>query len=436
MLDAIVRFYEKTGNINRSTYIWNALNAGMSAAQCPVILMVMTRVNGVHDAGIFSIAFAVACLMLYVAQYGLRRYQSSDIKEKFTFREYHGMRFITCIAMIIACIVYCFYCMAFKDYDWEKFSIVFMVCMLKCIQGYADVIHGHLQQKGRLDVAAKASATRYFMEIVAYIVALIITGNLFISTVVCLMVSLVVLLLTSVNVARKYCDTLRPSIGFTKFKMMFIEGFPLFISLFLNTYICNAPKYAIDTFLTEELQAFYNIIFMPAMTVQLIAHFIFNPVITTYAKLWLSEEKEQLQKLIRMIKKQCYLVTAIAALGIIVALTIGIPVLSFIFGVDLGHLKWELTVIMIGGGMLAFATYFSTIITVIRLQNTLFVSYGIVALIAKLLAGYCVVNYSLMGAAWLYAGLMFILALMLFGVTLWGIGRQRKKLNTISQNKI
>ena len=29
-------------------------------------------------------------------------------------------------------------------------------------------------------------------------------------------------------------------------------------------YLSNAPKYAIDAYLTEEIQAMYNIIFMPA----------------------------------------------------------------------------------------------------------------------------------------------------------------------------
>ena len=102
MLLFIRNALEKTNNINRSTYLWNAINAGLSAALCPVILMVMSRTNGVYDAGVFSIAFAVGALMVFVGQYGLRRFQSSDIHEKYTFREYHGMRFITCGAMLIA----------------------------------------------------------------------------------------------------------------------------------------------------------------------------------------------------------------------------------------------------------------------------------------------------------------------------------------------
>ncbi len=216
MLSLIAKALKKTNNIKRSSYIWNSINAMMSAAQCPVILMVMTRTNGIYDAGIFSIAFAVASLMLHVGQYGLRRFQSSDINEKYTFGEYHGVRIITGIAMLLASGAYCVYGLIFRDYSASKFTVIFLVCGLKCIQGYADVYHGRLQQVGRLDIATKASSARYIIEMAVYIGVLIFTHDLLISTIVCLAVSAVTFLLTTVNVSREFC-ALTPS--FEKMKM-------------------------------------------------------------------------------------------------------------------------------------------------------------------------------------------------------------------------
>ena len=77
----IVELLEKTNNIKRSAYVWNAINAMFSAFQCPVVLMFITRISGMHDAGVFSIAFAVSNLLLYIGLYGLRRFQASDIDE-------------------------------------------------------------------------------------------------------------------------------------------------------------------------------------------------------------------------------------------------------------------------------------------------------------------------------------------------------------------
>lgn len=421
MLRVIRNILGKTNNISRSAYVWNSINAIMSACQCPVILMVITRTNGVYDAGVFSIAFAVASLMLYVGQYGIRRFQASDIEEKYSFSEYHGMRIVTCIIMALACVAYCFYGLIFSSYSYEKFMIVLLVCMLKCIQGYADVIHGRMQQKGRLDVATKASATRYALEVITYIVMLILTHDLLAATVACIMVSLAVLMLTSVNAARDYCS-FRPSFENSKMKQLMIEGFPLFVSLFLNMYISNAPKYAIDACLTEEIQAIYNLIFMPAFMVGLLANFIFNPILTSYAKVWIEKKYDKFNKLII---KQCIIVAGLTAAGLAVAFTIGIPLLSIIFGVDLSAYKYELCVVMAGGGMLAYSTFFSTIITIMRMQRSLLVCYAVVALAAKLLSTVLVTSYGIMGAAVMYAVLMTVLTLMLLIIMICKIRKEK-----------
>ena len=426
MLAGIRKQLNKTNNIDRSAYIWNAVNAGLSAALCPVILMVVTRTNGLEDAGVFSIAFAVAALMLYVGQYGLRRFQSSDIREKYSFREYHGMRFFTCAVMLLACAVYCIYGVVFKGYTAEKFTVVYLICFLKVIQAYADVIHGRMQQKGRLDVAAKASAVRFFAELVSCCVALMITKDLVTASVVCVVVSLIVLVLTTMNAGVDYCDTFRPSISGYRFKRLLIDGFPIFVSLFLNIYIGNAPKYAIDRYLTDEDQAYFNYIFMPALVIQLVAYFIFNPILTTYAKLWLSEKKEDLRKLKRLIRRQCLLLAGLTCLAVAIALTVGIPILSVLFGVDLGDYKTELCILMIGGGAMAYGVFFSTVITIIRKQNYLLICYGVAFAAAMALSGVFVRHYYIMGATVLYTVLMTVLAVLLAAITFFGVKKGPK----------
>ena len=427
MLLFIRKQLKKTNNINRSSYSWNAINAIISALQSPVIMMVMTRTNGIYDAGVFSIAFAIATLMLYVGLYGLRRYQSSDLNEKHSFSDYHGMRIISCSAMMLISLVYCFYGICFSDYSVEKAWIIFLICIAKCVQAYSDVYHGCMQQKGRLDVATKSSSVRYSGELVVYVVMLLITRNLIISTVAYAATSILLLLLTSVNAGKDYCSY-RPSFKREQIKALLINGFPLFVSLFLNMYLSNAPKYAIDAYLTEEVQAIYNMIFMPAFMVMMVSNFIFNPILTTYASLWLTHTREKLNVLTRNIKKQMLLIAGLTVLALIVAYTIAIPILSFIFGVDLSDYRMELCVVMIGGGALAYSTYFSTIITVIRLQASLIVCYGAVAVAAKLTSGFFVVHYGIMGAAALYAVIMCLLAVMLFIITVWGIKREKRSI--------
>ncbi len=427
MLSVIRNLLEKTSNVKRSSYVWNAINAMLSAAQCPVILIVLNRTNGTNDAGVFSIAFAVASLMLYVGLYGLRRFQASDVLEKYSFRQYHGMRFITCTAMILASIAYCIYGMIFNDYSMEKFLVVFIVCLLKVIQAYSDVVHGRMQQKGRLDIATKCSSVRYVAEMAAYCVVLVLTKDLLLASFVCLGVSILVLWLTTMNAGRDYCQY-KPEFSRDKIRLLSLEGFPLFASLFLNMYIGNAPKYAIDAYLTDDVQAIYNFIFMPAFMVGLLANFIFNPILTSYAELWQSGSVEKLRKLSGLIKRQCLVVLGITFAGLAVAYTVGIPLLGFIFSEDLGPYRMELCVVMAGGGMLAYSTFFSTVVTIIRRQKEMFVCYGVCAVAARVLSGFLVVHDGIMGAVSLYGLIMTLLSVMLCVIMVRGIKREIKSL--------
>lgn len=428
MLQSIVKILEKTNNISRSTYFWNAVSAIMLAMQSPVILAVANRTNGAEDAGIYSIAIAVANLMLFLGQYGLRRYQSSDIRQDFTFGEYHALRLVTCGAMVVICLLYCIYGALYRDYSREKFLIIYIVCLIKTVQAYADLLHGHLQQRGRLDVATKASTFRYVIELLIYIIVLVVAHNLLLAVTVCLIVTTIVMFLTSFNATSHYTDSMKPSISREKFRLLMIEGFPLFVSMFLNMYIGNAPKYAIDAYLTDDIQAIYNMIFMPTYVVQMVTQFIFNPVLTVYAELWLSHSIDKFNRFMKMIRKMLLIVFGLAVLAVAVAATIGIPVLSIVFGEDLSLYRKELCVIMVAGGMLAYSIYFSTLIAVIRAQRPLIICYGLVALAAKLMSGMFVKNYGVMGAAMLNAALMTVLTISLLIVTVHAFNKEKKLL--------
>lgn len=429
MLDAIVKRLEKTNNIDRSTYIWNTVSATVLAMQGPVLQAVVSRTNGATDLGIISIAFSVATLMMYVGQYGIRRFQASDVREEFSFEEYHGMRIITCMGLVIASLAYCLYGLAFNGYSDLKFGVIFMVCMLKMIMAYSDVYHGNMQQKGRFDVAAKATAIRYTAELIIFCAMLVLTRKLLLSAVVCVSSSVVMMGLLSMNAGRHYCKTLKPAFRKPALRGLFIEGFPLFISMFLNTYVSNAPRYAIDAYLNDDVQAVFSCIFMPVFVVQVVAQFIFNPVIASYAHLWLEKTKESYNAFIGRIKRMCVAVLGLEVLALVIAATIGIPVLSAVFGLDLSDYKKDLIIVMIGGAPLAYSVYFSTVIAIIRAQKSLIACYGVTSIMAILLSKSFVAKGGVTGAAWMYVLLMGVLAVLLFISMSIKLTDEKKRIN-------
>ena len=93
-------------NIQRSAFIWNALSSLLLAGQPVIVLMMLTRTLGVADAGVFSFAHANANLLFFIGEFGLRKYQASDVKERYKPGEYYAFRSLSCLAMLCALVFF------------------------------------------------------------------------------------------------------------------------------------------------------------------------------------------------------------------------------------------------------------------------------------------------------------------------------------------
>ena len=85
MLEKQKKLFLNSKNIKKDSYLWNMIQSILFATQSAFLLMVITRTNGLDDAGVFSIAYAIASLMYYLGEYGVRKYQVTDVEEKVGF---------------------------------------------------------------------------------------------------------------------------------------------------------------------------------------------------------------------------------------------------------------------------------------------------------------------------------------------------------------
>ena len=314
---------------------------------------------------------------------------------------------MTCSIVIIASLVYAGSGFITGRYNRDKALVILLVCFMKALEAYSDVFFSRFQQQGRLDVAAKTNTFRIVESMICCIISLIITRNLLISMVVWLVTAVIGLLISSILVAPDYGKI---EFHFIKEKFILItrECMPLFLGNFLLLYIGNAPKYAIDEFMDDTAQACFNFIFMPVFVIGLLANFIFNPILVELAKEW---EKSNYKKFRTIIIRQMFVIAGLTVLAIAVAQTIGIPVLGILFHADLTGSKTSLTILMLGGGMLALANFFTVTVTVVRGQKYLIPGYFLTALAAKLLSGYFVRTQGVLGASILYAFMMTLVSL-------------------------
>ena len=421
MLEGYKKLFLNSGNIERGSYVWNMIQSILFAMQSAILLMVISRTGGLEDAGVFSIAYAIASLIYYIGEYGVRKYQVTDVQERASFGDYHTQRLATCLIALAFGILYAGRGYISGQYTGYKYLIIMIVCAIKVLEAYCDVFFSRYQQKGRLDVAAKASAYRISIPLICCMGALIITSNLLVSMLVWLVTTVFAMMTSFVLLASEF-GGLELKFRRDKFIMISKDCLPLFAGSFLLLYVGNAPKYAIDAFMDDKAQACFNFIFMPVFVIGMLANFIFNPILVRLAGEW---DRGDYASFKRTVSRQMMIIGGITLLAVAVALTIGCPVLGLLFGADLSDSKISLTLLMLGGGMLAMANFFIVVVTVVRGQKYLIPAYIISALCAKLLSAYFVKTYGVQGASALYTLLMSLSAIVFGGVLVYSAAKSR-----------
>ena len=403
--------------IQEQSYIWNSIGGLLNAGQSALLLMVISRTNSAYDAGIYSIGYAIACLGLTVGCFGIRNYQSTDVSDKYSFSTYFSTRIVTDICMFILVLYYVFKGVFFLDYSYSKCVVVLLLGLLKMVDSVEDVFHGMYQRHGRLDIAGRCATTRYGVMIASFTLALCLTHNLVIAAFISLLCSLGYFLFTIFLTFHVFNQTITIKIFDKNILYLLRENVSLFIGGFLALYIANAPKYAIDEFRSEVEQACFSYIFMPVYVVNVLNSFIYQPMLSKMALLY-SENKRK--EFINMFFRQILFIFSLIIVILIGSYLLGIPVLSFLFNIELNEYKMAFMVLMIGSCFLAMEGYIAAIITVMRKQAWLVVGYVVTAIVIISMARKVVLISGVLGAAILYSSgiciqmLVFIILFFIF----------------------
>lgn len=408
-------------NIQRDGFIWNMAGSMLTAFHSVILLMILTRAVGLINAGIFTIAYANANLFLNIGKYGMRNFQVSDVKRQFSFKDYLYSRYITTIAMLIVSIVYIVYAAIANNYTMEKTMIIFWMCLFKIPDAIEDVYYGDYQKKGRLDVGAKAIAWRLILTLILFSCILIIFKDLLLALIISTSFTFMIMVMF---IRATICDFVETgNKSWEKIVELLKQCFPLAAGSFLSFYIGNAPKYAIDSMLNDELQACYGFIAMPVFVIGLLNNFIFVPILYRMSCLW---QERKIKIFIQKTLFQVIIIFMITLVCIIGAYFIGVPVLSILYSTDLSPYKTELLILLLGGGFLGLSGLLNTMITIIRFQKSLLWGYGIIAVAAFVLSNYIVQQWAMFGAALLYTLLMAALCIIFVVFFVLGIIKNQK----------
>lgn len=410
-------FLFNSKDIERSSYIWNMAGSMLLAFQSVIMLMIITRSLGLEAAGVYTIAYANANLFLTVGKYGMRNFQVSDVKGSYSFGNYFSSRCITTIIMLLVSLFYVLLTAQRYGYSKEKCYVILWMCLFKAVDSMEDVFHALYQKCGRLDVASKILTLRMAITIIFFGFNVVVTKNLLKSLIHSTLVTIVLFLFSIFCTYGTFkIRNLKWDIGTVK-KLLF-RCFPLFIGGFLSFYIGNAPKYAIDIYLSDEVQACYGFIAMPVFVIGLLNGFVFNPILYKISVMWHEQRRKEF---IRCILRQCLILAMITVSCMGGGYLLGIPVLSILYHTDLTGYRIELLILLLGGGFLGLSGLLNTVVTIMRYQRMVIFIYGVVAIIALFLSKPVVYRYQIFGASIMYTSLMAMLCILFVCLIVYGL---------------
>lgn len=397
---------------NNNGYIWNTVAGLINASEAVVLSMVITRTNGLEDAGILTIAFAIGNLFANIGKFGVRNYQVSDMNGEFSFSNYFISRMISTGLMLIVSAGYVIIQLLTSSYSFSKAAIVFFMCLIYLVESIEDVYWGLYQKKNALDVGAKMFSLRWGLTMMGMSLVLIYQHDLLLAMLTGVMITGVVFIYTVYLTYPKFREDIEWGIHWKDIAVL-KKCVPLFGVLFMTFYVTNVPKYAIDRWLTEKDQACYGFIAMPVFVIELLNGFIYQPVLVKMSLEWQSGNKKAF---IQRVHRQCLIILGLTIICLSGAWLLGIPVLSALYATNLKDYKIELMVLLIGGGMLAIVGFFSTLMTIMRKQKWIMWGFIVISLLAMLFSDYCVKGYGVLGASVLYTVLMMVLAVGFVGM--------------------
>ncbi len=391
------------------SFFWNSLGGILNAGQSVLVLMVITRVLGLAAAGVYSIAFATGNLFLYLGEYGVRNVQVSDLTEQYPFRDYLAHRVLTVFLMLALGACCCVFSYGRGTYSLEKSLTVFAMCLLKAVDCIEEVYEGRLHQRGRLDLAGKVMTVRLVVSIGGMLAAAVLFHSLLIATDIAAALAAVsafcMLFCYRKEVAFTPGLVSRRNVG-----ALMRVCFPVCAANFLQFYLINAPKYAIDAAMEETVQAQYNFIAMPVFVIQLLGMFLYQPVLGRMSAAAANGDRRALLSDIRKIVLGILVIAAVCLAG---AWVLGIPVLSLLYATDLSSFRSELMWILVGGIFLALSGFLCAVLTILRRQSAILVIYAAGAVLSLILTGQMVRSSGILGAVRSFVSIMALVFVLL-----------------------
>jgi transcriptional activator amrA len=346
----------------KKDYLWNSLGSLLQSAISPVLLIVITRLNGIDDSGLFSFALSLSVVFWAVSLWGGRTYQVSDVKREFSSGGYVAVRFIASLIVAISAVVFC----VLNGYNATKTGLIMILVTFKILESIADSLYGVLQIHHKLYVAGISLTMKAMLGFAAFMAVDIVTKNVIYGTLAILLVNVLIIFLYDIlwvrrveviNVSKKLCkEYIAQAVAIMK------HTSAVFVVMFLTMFSLNIPRYFLDKSHPDQI-GYFGIMAMPITLLGLFISFIIQPNVVNLSELLV---KRKLKEFAQVVSKMNHITFGMGVLSVVLSYLIGVWVLNVIFGININNFQLDLTIMVIGAAANAFVSIYVNLLIIMR----------------------------------------------------------------------
>ncbi|MEA4911725.1 MAG: lipopolysaccharide biosynthesis protein [Oscillospiraceae bacterium] len=314
--------------------------------------------TGDYNAGLLATAMTVTNIFLTLASYGMRTFQVSDTKDKYSRAAYLESRAVTVGAAVLLCALYS----VLAGYRGAQLLCIFLWLAYKLLEAATDVLHGFAQKAERMDVVGISYAARGVVSLAVFCAVFALTQSLPLTLALMAAACWAFCLAYDLPATKTYFVPLERA-PLSAVGALLGECAPLALYAFFNTAAASAPKLFLERMLGTETIGVYNLVNSPVLILQVGVVYLFAPFVTFFSARLDSGDRAGFLKLARNVT---LLVFAVGVLGIGGVLALGEWGLTWLYGADIAAYKGLLAPMVVCTVFTALSLFYCMLLTVLR----------------------------------------------------------------------
>lgn len=408
----------------KKDYIWNSIGSFLQSAISPILLIVITRLNGVGDSGLFSFAMSLSVVFWAISLWGGRTYQVSDVKKEFSSGDYIVVRFISSLIVAVFSISFCI----LNGYDLIKTELIMVLVSFKILESIADSMYGVLQIHNKLYIVGISLTMKSVFGFMLFTLVDILTKNIIYGALSIFLVNIAVVIFYDIP-WMKHVE----SVDLTKKNIMqavkiMKKTAEVFVIVFLTMFSLNIPRYFLDKYHYDQI-GYFGIMAMPITLLTLFISFVLQPNVVNLSELL---KKKKIKEFTKIVSKIDFITFTLGILFVISSYLIGVWVLNTVFGIDINNFRIDLTIMVIGAVANAFVSICVNLLIILRRFKGQFYTLLVTNILAAVLSVYLIDRLAMLGSVLVFMIISFLQAIILLFI----YKRSLKNVIMLSEDKV